>query len=93
VRFVVEKVAVGQVFLQVLHLSCNYHAIAVLYSLMCHLVAGQWPVSGHSSIETSSPPFATVTTITDLIKSFKRLRGRFGLWSSGLCCCVVLYKS
>jgi hypothetical protein len=41
VGFVVEKVAQGQVFLQVLQYSHHYHYTAAQYSFMYHLVDGQ----------------------------------------------------
>jgi hypothetical protein len=42
VGFVVDKVALGQIFLRVIQFSRQYHSTAAPYSLMYHLRAAQW---------------------------------------------------
>jgi hypothetical protein len=52
VVFVVDKVAMGQFFLQFIHFPIN--VIAPPYLLMYHLVVDNRPISGHHSTETVS---------------------------------------
>jgi hypothetical protein len=65
VGFLVDRMAVGQVYLRVLWLlPRQYHSTAILYLLMYHCMMVNGPVSCRSSMQTQSRPIATMTTIT-----------------------------